>query len=120
MCAWRYSPQLLVLSSLSVCVALDNGLGKRPGLGWNSDYCTNCSGPLHPLYGYAGVRATGYGDEVFVKHIADHMHTVKYKTIGGAQKTLQELGFKYHLRTTNVPIKIMDWLRFTYVLQDRY
>ena len=23
--------------------ALDNGLGKRPGLGWNSDYCTNCS-----------------------------------------------------------------------------
>jgi hypothetical protein len=77
-------------------------------------------GLLHPLYGYAGVRATGYGDEVFAKHIADHMHTVKYKTIGGAQKTLQELGFKYHLRTTNVPIKIMDWLRFTYVLQDRY
>jgi hypothetical protein len=23
--------------------ALDNGLGRRPGLGWNSDYCTNCS-----------------------------------------------------------------------------
>ena len=91
--------------------ALDNGLGKKPGLGWNSvrcsaqcsaqlrsssalcccvlrsdlrrcaqDYCTNCSGPLAApgLYGaLSGVRTQGYGDEVFVKHIADHMHTVK-------------------------------------------
>lgn len=45
------------------------------------------------LYG-DGVRTEGYGDEVFVKHIADHMHTVKYKATGG-QKTLQELGFHY-------------------------
>ena len=30
------------------------------------------------------------GGEAFVKHIADHMHTVKYKTSGGS-KTLQEL-----------------------------
>ena len=44
------------------------------------DYCTNCSGPLAApgLYGaLSGVRTQGYGDEVFVKHIADHMHTVK-------------------------------------------
>jgi hypothetical protein len=34
------------------------------------------------------------GGEAFVKHIADHMHTVKYKTSGGS-KSLQELGFKY-------------------------
>ena len=40
------------------------------------------------------MRTQGYGDEVFVKHIADHMHTVKYKATGG-QKTLQELGFHY-------------------------
>ena len=79
--------------------ALDNGLGKLPGLGWNSDYCTNCSGPVAffgadgagPGFG-AGLR--GYGGEAFVKHIADHMHTFKYKT-SGASKTLQELGFKY-------------------------
>ena len=61
------------------------------------DYCTNCSGPLAApgLYGaLSGVRTQGYGDEVFVKHIADHMHTVKYKATGG-QKTLQELGFHY-------------------------
>ena len=45
------------------------------------------------LYG-EGVRTTGYGDEVFVKHIADHMHTVKYKATGG-QKTMQQLGFHY-------------------------
>eukprot|EP01051_Picozoa_sp_SAG22_P031818 SAG22_NODE_13086_length_419_cov_1.221875_1_plen_77_part_10 len=54
--------------------ALDNGLGRRPGLGWNSDYCTNCSGPL---FGDGlAARSRGYGDEVFVKHIADHIHTV--------------------------------------------
>lgn len=33
--------------ALALCAtqahALDNGLGKLPGLGWNSDYCTNCS-----------------------------------------------------------------------------
>lgn len=59
--------------------------------------CTNCSGPLDPVQGrVAGVRSTGYGDEVFVKHIADHMHTVKYKMASGApDKTLHELGFRY-------------------------
>ena len=30
-------------SSLRAVLALPNGLGKLPGLGWNSDYCTNCS-----------------------------------------------------------------------------
>jgi hypothetical protein len=33
--------------ALALCAtqahALDNGLGQLPGLGWNSDYCTNCS-----------------------------------------------------------------------------
>ena len=73
----------LLLVAISVGVsALDNGLGKLPGLGWNSDYCTNCSGPL---------GSTGYGDEVFVKHIADYMHTEKQSN----GKTLQELGFHY-------------------------
>jgi hypothetical protein len=41
--------------------ALENGLGKLPGLGWNSDYCTNCSGPIpwsRPGFG-AGLRGHG-------------------------------------------------------------
>ena len=52
----------------------------RSDLRCAQDYCTNCSGPLAApgLYGaLSGVRTQGYGDEVFVKHIADHMHTVK-------------------------------------------
>ena len=36
--------------------ALDNGLGKLPGLGWNSDYCTNCSGPV-AFFGADGAGA---------------------------------------------------------------
>ena len=38
---------LLLLLLLPLSVPLDNGLGRVPGLGWNSDYCeVNCSGPL--------------------------------------------------------------------------
>ena len=69
-------------------VALDNGLGKLPGLGWNSDYCTNCTGSLLQLG--AGPNSQ---NEKFVKHIADHIHTHKYKMTGGGMKTMQELGF---------------------------
>eukprot|EP01046_Picozoa_sp_COSAG06_P055797 COSAG06_NODE_10361_length_1693_cov_1.440476_2_plen_302_part_00 len=58
--------------------------------------CTNCSGPIpvttSPGTFRSGLR--GHGGEAFVKHIADHMHTVKYKT-SGSPKTLQELGFRY-------------------------
>jgi alpha-galactosidase len=58
--------------------------------------CTNCSGPIpvttSPGTFFSGLR--GHGGEAFVKHIADHMHTVKYKT-SGSPKTLQELGFRY-------------------------
>jgi hypothetical protein len=39
-------------------VTLDNGCGRTPGLGWNSDYCeVNCSGPLAlTLQGRAGAQ----------------------------------------------------------------
>ena len=81
----------------ALTTALDNGLGQLPGLGWNSDYCTNCSGPI-PLHasapGIFGAGLRGHGGEAFVKHIADHMHTQKYPTSSGS-KTLQELGFRY-------------------------
>jgi hypothetical protein len=77
--------------------ALPNGLGRLPGLGWNSDYCTNCTDPPllsggRLLHANSGLKRQpfGYGGEHFIKRIADHMHTVKH---GG--KTLQELGFHY-------------------------
>ena len=31
---------------ISASVALDNGLGQTPGLGWNSDYCAGCHAQL--------------------------------------------------------------------------
>ena len=76
----------------SGCRALPNGLGRLPGLGWNSDYCTNRTDPplVDGRVGSGLHQPFGYGGEHFVKRIADHMHTVKH---GG--KTLQELGFKY-------------------------
>ena len=50
---------LLVLVLASASLALDNGLGKLPGLGWNSDYCTNCSNPS---------GSNGFGGENFVRY----------------------------------------------------
>ncbi len=48
----------------ALAAALDNGLGMLPGLGWNSDYCTNCSGPI-PLHaaapGILGAGLRGHG-----------------------------------------------------------
>ena len=93
--------------SLDCARALPNGLGQLPGLGWNSDYCTNCTGPASavPLParlggGLQGLKAhsRGFGGEDFVKHIADHMHTHKYSAGADGSgptkpSTLQELGF---------------------------
>ena len=98
---------LLVLNLFLQALALDNGLGALPGLGWNSDYCQNCSGPQGMSAGdvlvgrsstigraLVGSGLRGFGGEIFVKHIADHMHNVKYNT-SNSPKTLQELGFAY-------------------------
>ena len=72
-----------MLLAVAACLALDNGLGFLPGLGWNSDYCANCS---HPS------AENGFGGEHFVAAIAKYMHEVKQP---GAGATLQELGFHY-------------------------
>ena len=97
----------------ALAAALDNGLGKLPGLGWNSDYCTNCSGPI-PLHasapGIFGAGLRGHGGEAFVKHIADHMHTQKYPTSSGS-KTLQELGFRYPSPLSRLPSPHSDPVR---------
>ena len=82
---------LLLLLALAVVQALDNGLGKLPGLGWNSDYCTNCSSKLIGLG--AGPNSQ---NEKFVRHIADWFHTHKYPMASdGSMKTMQQMGFHY-------------------------
>jgi hypothetical protein len=48
-------------------------------------------------------QSRGFGGEHFIKHIADHMHTVKYPTSSGGTTTLQELGFRSGLLTQGVP-----------------
>jgi hypothetical protein len=80
----------LLIGDAAITAALDNGLGKLPGLGWNSDYCVNCTSSLLQLG--AGPNSQ---NEKFVKHIADHIHTHQYKMTGGGMKTMQELGFHY-------------------------
>eukprot|EP01043_Picozoa_sp_COSAG02_P061110 COSAG02_NODE_8136_length_2694_cov_3.001156_1_plen_85_part_00 len=44
--------------------ALDNGVGQRPGMGWNWDYCTNCAP------GVSAKERSPLSGEVFVRHIA--------------------------------------------------
>ena len=40
----------------ALAAALDNGLGKLPGLGWNSDYCANCTRPKGADSGLEGFQ----------------------------------------------------------------
>ena len=60
--------------------ALNNGLGKLPGMGWNSDYCVNCS-----------TSANGFQNEVFIKELAFYMHS----HVLPCGKTFQQLGYNY-------------------------
>lgn len=77
-------PITLLLTLLACCPhpghGLDNGLGRLPGLGWNSDYCANCS-----------KDANGFQNEVFIKHIADFIHAA----VLPCGKTFQQLGYHY-------------------------
>ena len=52
---------LLFTAAFHFATPLDNGLGKRPGMGWNWDYCQGCSEP-------PGV-VKGHGEKL-VLHIA--------------------------------------------------
>lgn len=79
-----------ILLLVNSAVALDNGLGRTPGLGWNSDYCTNCSkSSLLATHGLLG----GFENEAFIAHIANFMHDTPILSGGG--KTFQQLGFHY-------------------------
>jgi alpha-galactosidase len=67
-------PLLLLLASSSL--AIDNGLGKVPGLGWNSDYAQIPS---------TTARLGGYQNDLYIRGIASFMNT----------SGLQAMGYKY-------------------------
>jgi len=61
-------------------LTLDNGLAARPGLGWNSDYCTAC---VHEsAFPTSAFRYTGFQNEVFIKHIADFLNASGLQALG--------------------------------------
>ena len=57
------------------CYALENGYGLLPGMGWNSDYCTNCTGT-------PSSSGNGFGGERFVHHIATFLNTSGFQRLG--------------------------------------
>ena len=61
----------LILSLIGTSLALDNGLGRTPGMGWNSDYCTNCS-----------TLSNGYQNEAFILNLSTYIANSKFKALG--------------------------------------
>jgi hypothetical protein len=63
------------------------------GLGWNSDYCANCTKADRVRWGYGASQGplTGFENEGFIKHIGDVMHG----SVQPGGQTFQELGFTY-------------------------
>lgn len=75
---WLVYVACAALLSGSACVeGLNNGLGSTPGMGWNSDYCVNCSSKL--------ARVGGFQNQDFIHFIADFIHS----------SGLQSLGYSY-------------------------
>jgi alpha-galactosidase len=70
-------PLLLALLPTGA-LGLNNGLGRTPGLGWNSDYCIGC--------GAAGAQKVlrGYQNEAYVRSIADFIHSSGLAALGYA------------------------------------
>ncbi len=60
---------------LTAASAIDNGLGARPGLGWNSDYCIGCRAA-------GGALLRGYQNEAYVRSIADFLVSSGLATLG--------------------------------------
>lgn len=69
---------------LALCVytaaAVNNGLAQTPGLGWNSDYCTQCTKDSVDEHGR--FNATGFENEAFIKHIAAFINTTGLQALG--------------------------------------
>ena len=77
----------LLVAHDQCCDALRNGLGQLPGLGWNSDYCTNCSSSQdfanYNLANGFGVQGfNGPKTEEFIKHIADYFNSSGLQALG--------------------------------------
>ena len=64
------------MTAVTTVLALDNGVGYLPGLGWNSDYCTTCT---------SSNSVGGFQNDDFIRHIADFMNS----------SGMQALGYRY-------------------------
>ena len=94
---------------------LDNGLGRLPALGWNSDYCANCTRPTPAERSDGGLR--GFQYESFIVHVAETIATQQVPTPGGGSKTLQQLG--YHCTPPHLdPSKNEFTLTYTQLMCD--
>jgi alpha-galactosidase len=89
-------PLLLLLLLAAAAFAIDNGLGKVPGIGWNSDYCMNCKGGDASLGGLREESTKesghlppqplrGFQNDAYIRSIAQFMN----------QSGLQAMGYKY-------------------------
>ncbi len=63
---------------LCIAQALNNGLGKTPGLGWNSDYCIGCSG----VRGALSAPLAGFQNEAYIKQLATFINTSGLQAMG--------------------------------------
>ena len=70
---------LLLACALPLAAALNNGLASKPGLGWNSDYCTKC------VASASSKNLGGFQNEAFIRHISDFINA----------SGLQALGYRY-------------------------
>lgn len=57
---------MVVVQWATPITALQNGLGLRPGMGWNWDYCVGCEHPPGLAKGF---------NETFIWHIARYLNT---------------------------------------------
>lgn len=71
---------MIILLTLQRARPLDNGLGRTPGMGWNSDYCTRCVKPGSG--GGSGSSSNGFGGENFVRHIAAYLNSSGLQALG--------------------------------------
>jgi hypothetical protein len=68
---------VLLATQATAATALQNGLGLRPGMGWNWDYCVGCEHPPGLAKGF---------NETFVWHIARYLNSSGLQAKGSVEK----------------------------------
>lgn len=76
---------------LTASHALDNGLAARPGLGWNSDYCTSCVSSSSSSADSSSYPLRGFENEAFIKHIAQYINSSGLQALGYTNVNMDSL-----------------------------